>query len=71
MSPVGRRTGVTGRVIRPADSPPVDRDWEDATPDERIEAVWQLTRLCMAWQWESPDEPRLQRSVVHIQRARR
>ena len=71
MPPAPRRAGITSRVIRPGDPVPEDPDWLDATPDERVEAVWQLTLLCLAWQRGQSSEPRLQRSVVRVQRGRR
>lgn len=40
---------IVSRVIRPGEQePPDSEDWSDATPDERIEAVWTLTKACMA-----------------------
>ena len=57
------------RVIR---GRPVGRDvsgWEAASPDERMEAVWDLTRVLV--NWTGPGEPRLQRSVCRIQRSKR
>ncbi len=60
---------ITGRVFRAGQTPPPDTEWADATPEERIDAVWMLTVLCMAWNQEDFIEPRLQRSVVRIQRA--
>lgn len=60
------------RILRrgePAEEAP-DVDWLDYTPAERIEAVWTLTKACMAWGGESDGEPRLQRSVSRIQRPR-
>jgi hypothetical protein len=65
------REGVTVRVIRPGDLPSKERDWETTTPEERINAVWELTLLCLAWQGEQADEPRLQRSVSRVQRSGR
>lgn len=65
------RPGVTSRVIRPGEPEPadMDSDWMAMTPEQRIDAVWTLTKACMAWNTEGDDEPRLQRSVVHIKRA--
>lgn len=57
---------VWTRVIRPGDDPPAD-DWADKSMSERVNAVWLLTRICYGWV-EDGDEPRLQRSVVSIQR---
>lgn len=65
------RKSRTARVIRPGDPRPDDRDWEAATPEERINAVWDLTLLCLAWQGDQTVEPRLQRSVSRIQRSGR
>jgi hypothetical protein len=59
---------VTSRVIRPGGAEPPDMEWLRATPSERIEAVWRLTRLCLAWNSDPDGEPRLQRSVSRIQR---
>jgi len=65
--PVDRplRPGVTSRVIRPGEPEPADTDWMALTPEQRIDAVWTLTK---AWNAEGDDDPRLQRSVVHIKR---
>ena len=63
------RKGITTRIIRQA-PPPVERsDWEGSTPEERLNAVWLLTRLCL--EWSETGESRLQRSVCRIQRAPR
>ena len=65
------RNYITARVIRPGDPPRDDADWETATPEERINAVWDLTLLCLAWQGDQTGEPRLQRSVSRVQRSGR
>lgn len=66
------RKNITSRVIRPGDPlPPEEQDWENTTPAERMNAVWELTLLCLAWQKGQPSEPRLQRSISRIQRPRR
>jgi hypothetical protein len=62
------RTNVTTRLIRRGDPVPADDEWEALTPEERINAVWDLTLLCLAWQRDETGEPRLQRSVSRIQR---
>lgn len=62
---------VTARIIRPGQPVKTSDDWATSTAEERIEAVWMLTRLCMEWTRDGLDEPRLQRSVVRIQRAPR
>jgi hypothetical protein len=59
------------RVIRNGLPEPPDTDWSMASPEERIEGVWTLTELCLAWNKLSPGELRLQRSVTRIQRAQR
>ena len=59
------------RVIRDGLPEPPDDDWTMTSPEERIEAVWTLTELCMAWNKSSASEPRLQRTVTRLQRAQR
>jgi hypothetical protein len=59
---------ITSRIIRPGDKVEDESYWDKATPAERINAVWELTLLCLAWQPNRTDEPRLQRSVSRIQR---
>jgi len=56
---------ITARVIRNGAPEQPDDDWSMATPEERIEAVWTLTQLCLAWNNPSASEPRLQ-SARHI-----
>jgi hypothetical protein len=58
-------------VIREGHPEPPDNDWLLTTPEERIEAVWTLTELCMAWNEQSDREPRLQRTITRLQRAQR
>lgn len=62
------RRGVVSRVIRPGVPEAPDDDWTSLTPEQRIDAVWILTKAWMAWSSEEDDEPRPQRSVVHIKR---
>jgi len=54
--------GMTGREIRPGT--PIREDWrlEDSTPEELINAVWELTLSCLAW-GSDDGELRLQRSA--------
>jgi hypothetical protein len=59
---------VSSRVIRSGTTVP-DDDWAGSSMNERIAAVWELTRQCLAWDRDPNDEPRLQRSIVRIQRA--
>lgn len=66
-----RNEEITSRVIRNGLPEPPDNDWSMATPEERIEAVWTLTKLCLAWNSLSPSEPRLQRTITRVQRSRR
>jgi hypothetical protein len=63
------RTVVVTRVFRAGTQPP-DDDWKDSTPAERLAAVWEITRQCLQWNRTGTDEPRLQRSVSRVQRAR-
>src|SRR4051812_16590615 len=60
---------VTSRVIRPGAAEPSETDWAQRSPSERVAGAWLLTRLCLAWNRDPNDEPRLQRSVSRIQRA--
>lgn len=66
-----RNRQITVRVIRDGGPEPPDNDWLNASPEERIEAVWTLTELCMAWNKPLESEPRLQRTVTRLQRAER
>lgn len=66
-----RKDQISVRVIRDGLAEPPDTDWSMASPEERIEAVWTLTLLCLAWNKPSTDEPRLQRTVTRLQRAQR
>src|SRR5262245_37004699 len=65
------RRVVTSHITRPGQSAPTERGWEGSTPEERINAVWDLTLLCLAWNGDPASEPRLQRSVSRVQRPRR
>lgn len=69
MSSTPRTRKPITRVFRRGEVPPSQADWEGTTAEERINAVWELTRLCLAW--SGSDEPRLQRSVCRVQRTRR
>jgi len=66
---IARIRTVSSRVIRPGTAVPTGDDWQGTTVDDRIAAVWELTRQCLAWNRDPNDEPRLQRSVSRIQRA--
>ena len=62
---------IHSRVIRNGAPEPPDDGWPMASPEERIEAVWMLTELCMLWNNPSSTVPRLQRTVTRLQRAQR
>ena len=62
---------IVSRVIRPGVPRGTSAEADTTTPGERMEAVWELTRLCLAWRMGPSGEPRLQRSAVRIQRQRR
>ena len=64
------RRNITSRVIRKGDFQSEELEWENSTLEERMNAVWELTRLCLAWQTDQNDEPRLQRSISRVQRPR-
>jgi len=59
------------RIIRDGEEEAAENEWKDSSPEERIEAVWTLTRLCLAWNNHLTNEPRLQRTVTRIQRSSR
>jgi hypothetical protein len=48
MSDNPRNKEMTVRIIRDGTPEPPDNDWASASPEERIEAVWTLTKLCLA-----------------------
>ena len=62
---------ITVRVIRKGEPEPQDDDWAMATMEERIEGVWTLTKLCMEWNNPAGSEPKFQRTITRVQRARR
>ena len=71
MFETSRREQMTVRVIRDGRPEPLDDEWIGSSPEERIEAVWTLTKLCLAWNNLVADELRLQRTVTRIQRSGR
>jgi len=68
MTEKRQRNNITSRIIRPGDPLPEDDYWDKFTPEQRMNAVWELTLLCLAWHTNRADEPRLQRSLSRIQR---
>jgi len=66
MSIVSPREVSFTRVVRSDDAEPVDRD--NRTPGQRMEEVWYLTLVALGWTHDA--EPRLQRSIVSVQRRR-
>src|SRR5213593_3460675 len=65
-----KHRNMSTRIIRDGREPR-DDTWKDSSPEERIEAVWTLTKLCLAWNNQQTDEPRLQRTVTRLQRGQR
>lgn len=65
-----RRSQIEVKVFRNGQVPR-DDSWKGSTPEERIEAVWTLTKLCLSWNNQSTDEPRLQRTITRVQRNKR
>ena len=59
-----RNERISARVIRDGLPEPPDNDWSMASPEERIEAVWTLTELCLAWNHPSESVPRLQELLL-------
>lgn len=62
------RPSISTRIIRPGQPEPPDRAWLDCTMEERIEAVWELTKASLAWSQDTSAEPRLQKSMTRILR---
>ena len=58
------------RVIRNGEPEPPDNDWAMATMEERIEAVWTLTKICMGRNNPSDTVPELQRTVTRVIRGK-
>ena len=68
MRETARNERVQVRVIRDEPDSQLNDDWADSSPEERIEAVWMLTKICLGWNNVTTDEPRLQRTVTSLQR---
>ena len=64
------RPPISGHVIRKGQVTD-ERSWQESTMEELINAVWELTRLCLLWQAQGIDEPGLQRSISRVQRPQR
>ena len=62
---------ITTRVLRNGRAEPRDNEWLNYSPEERIEGVWMLTLLCLSWNNDLVNEPRLQRTVTRVQRPQR
>ena len=71
VSEASKSKQVETRVIRRRQSEPERNEWIGFSPAERIEAVWMLTKLCLAWNNQAEHEPRLQRTLTRVQRERR
>lgn len=67
-----RQLTATTRLVATSEANS-EPDWggEPSTMSARMAAVWQLTLQCLAWSDRDEGEPRLQRSVVRVQRGRR
>ena len=70
MRPKLERKNISSRIIRAGDDTE-DLDLDLATPEERINAVWELTRFCYFWKTGETIEPRLQKSITRIIRPER
>lgn len=58
------------RTIRGKNAEKEGHELNTLSPSERIEMVWILTKLCLVWNNQLQDEPRLQRTATRIQRKR-
>jgi len=56
------------RVSQPGDPMREDSYWDQFITEEQMNAVWELTRLRLAWQPNRDDEPGLQSAISRIQR---
>ena len=76
MEPASPRSDVTSRIIRKGDPLPEEHDWEGSTPEERINAVWDLYARATArtglvstlFEWDA-DIPPLEQVVTEARRA--
>ena len=57
---------ITSLLIRPGQAPIGEEVPDPSTPEDRINAVWQLTLASLGW--KGAGEPRLQRAVSRVQR---
>jgi hypothetical protein len=62
---------ISVKVIRNGETDVSDDTWMEFSPAERIDAVWTLTKLCLAWNSDSADELRLRRTITNLQRSQR
>jgi len=70
MEPPAKRRNITSRTIRPGEPLPSEEYWDTATPEERMNAVWELTRLCLFWKTGDIAEPRLDKQITRVIRQR-
>lgn len=69
MLPEERRRQGSSRVARLHEPEAACPDPDaDLTPQARMEALWDLTLEYLAWTNPDEREPRLQRSVCHLER---
>lgn len=71
MSNSSQDREMSAKVVRGGQDEAAENEWMDASPEQRIEAVWTLTKICLEWNGNSSLEPRLQRTVTRLQRAQR
>ncbi len=60
------KRALTTRVVRCAGGGHPGGDWPGTTPEERMEAVWELTLLCLAWREKEAGEPRFRDLVAEF-----
>ena len=70
LDDASRRKSMKVTVLRDGREPR-DAEWMTTSVEERIEAVWMLTQLCLAWNEQLTREPRLQRTITRVQRSQR
>jgi hypothetical protein len=66
MKTPAKRINITSRIIRPGKPLPSEEYWDKATPEERMNAVWELTRLCLFWKVGDIAESRLNKQITRV-----
>ena len=69
MLPEERRRQGTSKIVRLHEFEPSGLDlYPGSTPQARMEALWDLSLEYLSWIHPNEREPRLQRSICHVER---